>query len=163
MMIFAHLLLQAVLLAIGLVVAQAAEVYKYRMPNGEILFTNEISTSGALLEVLPEPAPTPKIIEAERRAKLERERNEAEQAIETRLATAEAAEAEIKAVLPELRKAKAAAAVGVEPLAGERLGHAGHRTRLADSYWTRQRELRHAVDELRQHLDAAYRVRDQTR
>ena len=159
MMIFAHLLLQAVLLAIGLVVAQAAEVYKYRMPNGEILFTNEMSTSGAL----PEPAPTPKIIEAERRAKLERERNEAEQAIETRLATAEAAEAEIKAVLPELRKAKAAAAVGVEPLPGERLGHASHRTRLADSYWTRQRELRHAVDELRQHLDAAYRVRDQTR
>ena len=163
MMIRAHLLLQAVLLGIGIVAAQAAEVYKYRMPDGKILFTNEISTSGALLEVLPEPAPTPKIIEAERRAKLERERDEAEQATEKRLATAEAAEAEIKAVLPELRKAKAAAAVGVEPLPRERLGHASHRTRLTDSYWTRQRELRHAVDDLRQHLDAAYIVRDKMR
>ena len=77
--------------------AHAGEVYKYRMPDGKILYTSQVSTSGRLLEVLPEPAPGPRVIEAERLAKLKREQDQANNATAKRLATLDAVEAEIKA------------------------------------------------------------------
>ena len=71
----------------------AGEVYKYRMPDGKILYTSQVSTSGKLLEVLPEPAPGPRVIEAERLAKLKREQDQANNATAKRLATLDAVDA----------------------------------------------------------------------
>ena len=141
----------------------AGEVYKYRMPDGKILYTSQVSTSGKLLEVLPEPAPGPRVIEAERLAKLKREQDQANNATAKRLATLDAVDAEIKAALRALEAAKEANEQSVEPLPGERLGTAKGKSRLAEGYWERQRELRQAVEAARQRLDDAYRARDAIR
>ena len=143
--------------------AHASEVYKYRMPDGRILYTTQVSTTGKLLEVLPEPAPGPRVIEAERLAKLKREQDQANNATAKRLATLDAVEAEIKAALRALEAAKEANEQSVEPLPGERLGTAKGKSRLAEGYWERQRELRQAVEAARQRLDDAYRARDAIR
>lgn len=143
--------------------AHASEVYKYRMPDGRILYTTQVSTTGKLLEVLPEPAPGPRVIEAERLAKLKREQDQANNATAKRLATLEAVEAEIKAALRALEAAKQASEQSVEPLPGERLGTARGKSRLTEGYWERQRELRRAVEVARQRLDDAYRARDAIR
>ena len=141
----------------------ASEVYKYRMPDGRILYTTQVSTTGKLLEVLPEPAPGPRVIEAERLAKLKREQDQAGNATAKRLATLDAVEVEIKAALRALEAAKQANEQNVEPLPGERLGTAKGKSRLAEGYWERQRELRQAVEAARQRLDDAYRARDAIR
>ena len=144
--------------------AHASEVYKYRMPDGRILYTTQVSTTGKLLEVLPEPAPGPRVIEVERLAKLKREQDQANNATAKRLATLDAVEAETKAVLRALEAAKQAIEQNVEPLPGERLGTAKKgKSRLAEGYWERQRELRQAVEAARQRLDDAYRARDAIR
>ena len=143
--------------------AHASEVYKYRMPDGRILYTTQVSTTGKLLEVLPEPAPGPRVIEAERLAKLKREQDQANNATAKRLATLDAVDAEIKAALRALEAAKEANEQRVEPLPGERLGTAKGKSRLAEGYWERQRELRQAVEAARQRLDDAYRARDAIR
>lgn len=166
------LLIAAVWLLTLPTAADAREVYKYRMPGGQIMYTNEISTQGTLIEVLPAPPPAPKVLDAERRAKLAREQSAAERAVAGRLATLDAVEAEIKAATQALTLAKAAADAGVEPLPGERLGikrigakaaNTANRTRMSDAYWERQRELNGAFDAARQRLDAAYIARDALR
>ena len=143
--------------------AHASEVYKYRMPDGRILYTTQVSTTGKLLEVLPEPAPRPRVIEAERLTKLKREQDQANNATAKRLATLDAVDAEIKAALRALEAAKEANEQSVEPLPGERLGTARGKSRLTEGYWERQRELRQAVEAARQRLDDAYRARDAIR
>ena len=145
------------------IAAEAREVYKYRMPDGRILYTTEVSTQGRLLEVLPEPAPAPTVIESERLAKLKREQDKDGRAVGKRLDTLDAVDAEIKAATRALEAAKTAAEAGVEPLAGERLGTRSGRSRLSESYWQRQRELRDALDDARRRLDAAYLARDAIR
>ena len=157
------IVLSLVLLGIA-TVTDAREVYKYRMPDGRILYTNEVSVTGKLLEVLPEPAPAPKVIESERLAKQKRFREDGERALAKRLGSLDAVDAEIKAATRALEAALAAAEAGVEPLEGEHLGTVGkRRSRLSEGYWERQRALRSAVDESRRRLDAAYLARDAAR
>ena len=148
-------------LALAMAGAGAREVYKYRMPDGRILYTSEVSTSGKLLEVLPEPAPAPRVIESERLAKQKRERDALENTVAKRFNTLEAIDAEIKAATRALAAAQAAAEAELEPLEGERSGTVRKGTsRLSEAYWERQRGLRSAVDEARRRLDAAYLARD---
>ena len=169
-------------LAFAMAGADAREVYKYRMPDGKILYTNEVSITGKLLEVLPAPAPAPRVIESERLAKMKRYQEEGERAVSKRIGTLDAVDAEIRLALQMLENAKAAAAAGVEPLPGESMGNrrrpktggagAGSTapvefepatSRLSEPYWERQRALGNAVDDARRRLDAAYLARDQTR
>ncbi len=144
--------------------ANAREVYKYRMPDGRILYSSEVMTQGKLLEVLPPPPASPQLIEAEHRARLQREQAQ-ERAVSKRLDSMDAVEAEIKSATLALEAAKAAAAAGVEPLPGERLGVAKRpgRTRMSDDYWARQRQLERALDAARERLDAAYLARSALR
>ncbi len=152
------------LLALTLNTVSARDVYKYRMPDGRIVYSGEVITQGKLLEVLPPPPASPKLIESEQRAKLQREQAQ-ERAIVKRLESMDAVEAGIKAATLALEAAKAAAAAGVEPLPGERLGlyKKPGRTRMSDDYWERQRQLSRALDAARERLDAAYLARNALR
>ena len=161
---FVYPMLGCALLALMLDCVSAREVYKYRMPDGRIVYSGEVMTQGKLLEVLPPPPASPKQVESEQRAKLQSERAQ-ERAIVKRLESMDAVEAEIKAAALALEAAKAAAAAGVEPLPGERLGIANKpgRTRMSDDYWRRQRQLERALDAARERLDAAYLARNALR
>ena len=161
---FVYPMLGCALLALMLDCVSAREVYKYRMPDGRIVYSGEVMTQGKLLEVLPPPPPSPKLIESEQREKLQREQ-ELERAIVKRLDSMDAVEAEIKAATLALEAAKAAAAAGVEPLPGERLGlyKKPGRTRMSDDYWERQRQFSRALNAARARLDAAYLARNALR
>ena len=101
----AYPMLGCALLALTLNTVSARDVYKYRMPDGRILYSGEVITQGKLLEVLPPPA-SPKLIESEQRAKLQREQAQ-ERAIVKRLESMDAVEAEIKAATLALEAASA--------------------------------------------------------
>jgi hypothetical protein len=62
---------------------------------------------------------------------------------------------EVVAARAALEQAETAREKGVEPLAGERLGTAGGRSRLGDDYWRRQQQLDEGVRQARQRLDDA--------
>ncbi len=149
-----------VLFAAVIMPARAFEVYRYLMPDGTVLYTQEISTQGKLQEVIESPVPDTKQIEEERAEKLKIEEDRANRIASQRTASLVAARDEIRAATQALDDAKAALAAGVEPQPGERLGiEGGHGyTRLSPDYWDRQRNLRRAVDEARERLDDAYNV-----
>ena len=130
--------------------ARAFEVYRYLMPDGTVLYTQEISTQGSLQEVFESPPPDTKQIEEERTEKLKAEEERANRFASRRTASLDAARNKIRDAEQALENAKAALAAGVEPLPGERIG------RQAPEYWARQRNLRRAVDKARERLDDAY-------
>lgn len=134
--------------------AQAFEIYRYLMPDGSVLYSQDVLTKGKLQEVIESPPPDTRQIEQERSAILKREE-------EARAGVAESSgdEVDVPDALDALNTAKAALAAGVTPLPGERLGiKGGHHTRLSSDYWARQLELRRAVDDAREQLDKAYRA-----
>ncbi len=139
--------------------AHAWELYKYRMPDGSVLYTDEVSTRGRFVEVLQEPPPDAKRIEAERVAKLKREVARAGRIASLRMAKLSGVDAEIRHATRALEAARAALKSGLEPLPGERLGTVGGHSRLSDAYWSRVRGLRQALKDARKRLDDDYIAR----
>ena len=137
-----------------------APVVKYRMPDGRIVYSDEVPPTGKPLGVMPEPPPR-QAIEPDRVARMKREREATDKAVAIRLAKLNAADAEVTAAARALTAAQAALAAGTEPQAGERLATVQPgRTRLANSYWDRQRALQRAVDAARRRLDRAHLARN---
>lgn len=65
----------------------------------------------------------------------------------------EGRDAKLQAAEQKLRDAEDARAAGEEPLEGERIGTAGGKSRLNESYQERQRKLEAAVESARRELD----------
>ncbi len=77
--------------------------------------------------------------------------------IRQRIASADAG---VNRALDSLAQAERALKSGREPLPGERLHNAGGGSRLLASYFERQRQLEEAVQQAREQLTEAYRLRD---
>ena len=77
--------------------------------------------------------------------------------IRQRIASADAG---VDRALANLAQAERALQPGREPLPGERLHNAGGGSRLLASYFERQRQLEKAVQQAREQLTEAYRLRD---
>ena len=73
--------LSAVALAAG---AYGAPVVKYRMPDGRIVYSDEVPPTGKPLGVMPEPPPR-QAIEPDRVARMKREREATDKAVARRL------------------------------------------------------------------------------
>jgi len=149
--------LAALLLASGLAcTAQAETVYKYRMPDGRIVYTGEVLRNATLLDTLRDPPP-PKAPDAATQQRLEREKARAA-ASPDRTAALEAADAEVKSAVRGLAEAKARQESGAEPEEGERVGTARGAPlgRARDEYIARQGRLQEAVDAAQKRLDRAY-------
>jgi hypothetical protein len=152
MNIFRETIIACLVMVAFVAPTQAFEIYRYRMPDGTVIYTQEVSTKGSLLEVIESPAPDTKHIEEERRAILKREEAHA-----NGVAESSGNEADIPDALDALTTAKAALIAGVAPQPGERLSIKGSpHTRLSPEYWARQLELRRSVDDAREQLDDAY-------
>ena len=139
--------------------ANAWELYEYRMRDGSVLYTDQVSTRGRFVEVLQEPPPDARRIEAERVAKLKHEAARAGRIASLRMAKLSRVEAEIRHATRALEAARAALKSGLEPLPGERLGTVGGHSRLSDAYWSRVHKLRQALKDARERLDDAYVAR----
>ena len=99
-------------------------------------------------------------------AESERLRQLAEQTSERerqREAALDQAHAGVLAALDALKQAQQRREAGVEPLPGERLGLRTGGSRLAPSYFARQRDLDRAVSEAQERLDQAYARRNAVR
>ena len=143
--------------------AEAGPVYKYRLPDGRIVYTSDKIPNAKLLDTLPEPA-LAQPVDSARQGRLEQDRREAELAVARSLATLAAADAEITAAGRALRGAKALQQAGVEPGEGDRIGTVrSGRGRASDAYLERQQTLQDAVDAAQQRLDKAHEARNAAR
>lgn len=138
----------------------AWEVYKYRMPDGSVAFTHEVSTTGKLEEIIGAPPPDSAQVEQALRVKRKREEDKINRIASQREADLSAVVAEIRNMTTALETAKQRLKSGLEPGPDERLGTAGGHTLLSPAYWQRVRELQLAVDDARERLDDAYVARN---
>lgn len=141
--------------------AAAQTVYKYRRPDGTIIYSDAPVHGAKLIgrfQLVPVPAPDvpetrpqPAGADPDERAR-------------TRLESLNAADAEIKAADQALKDAQERQQAGVEPLPGERIANVGARTsRLSPEYFERQQQLADDVEAAQARLDQAYRIRNDLR
>ena len=153
--------LVALVLALAPGFAAAETVYKYQRPDGSTLYS-DVPLRGAKpigrFELVPVPPPA-----KAGPARLERGAKDPDELARQRAQDLDAADAAIKAADQSLKDALERQQAGVEPLAGERLGNVGGRSRLTTDYFGRQRALAAEVDAARAALDEAYRQRNQLR
>lgn len=123
-----------------------ARIYKYRTPDGGILYSQNHAARGRLTAVLDVPYTSPAVSRRITQRQLARDKAQADRLEAQRrahdLAAArndQATQAVAAARLAQL--GQLALQAGAEPLPGERLATAGGRSRLTDAYWQRQRAL----------------------
>ena len=138
----------------------ADTVYKYRRPDGSVVYSDTPLRGARLIGrylLVPQPAaagaegPAPgRGTDPAERARL-------------RSQSLEAADARIKAAELALKQAEDRQQAGVEPLPGERIGNAPRGSRLGPEYFARQRRLADDVERAQAQLDEAYRLRNELR
>jgi hypothetical protein len=146
----------ALLLVAAPALAAAETIFKYRRPDGRIVYSDSTVKGAKRIGVLDLPAPPPAA------PRSEPPRFSSEVAV-TRRADLAAADAEIREATLALRNAEERQKQGVEPLPGERLGMVGGNSRLSESYFERQQVLANEVDMARARLDEATRLRNAAR
>ena len=154
-------------MALGCVasIAFAQPVYKYRLPDGRIVYNSEENMPNAkLLGTVREPLPA-QPVDQKRQNDLQREKERANQSSAKRSEAIRAADAQVVAATRALEAAKARQTSGVEPEEGERVGtvRGGGRGRAREAYLERQAELQGAVDAAQRDLDRAYQARNAAR
>lgn len=132
--------------------AEAISIYKYRMPDNSVLYSQAVSRTGRLIGVVEAPALDRQQIESQRMAqrKLEEDKARADwfatlHRMESLIAQDDACKASLA-----LDKARLALRIGLVPRPGERQGIVGGGSRLNAAYWERMRLLREAVDAARE-------------
>jgi hypothetical protein len=159
----------AICLAIAPLVAFAT-IYKVRMPDGTILFTDSPPAGAKVLEqreTLPPPPRQPAKAAPAAGATTPRAADKAASAPPQSGSTAtqsiDAAMAEISDAERELAVARRKLEAGREPLPGERLGTAGGRSRLSPEYESRIADLEREVAAADDRVKRAYEARNALR
>jgi hypothetical protein len=138
--------------------APAQTIYKFRTPDGRIVYSDKPVTGATLEEEFDRaPAPDPAAASAQEQAARARAREVNDRAAE-RSRALDAVTAEIGAASTALERGRQALEVGREPLEGERIGTYGGRARLSDEYWARQAANEYAVAEAQARLERARRA-----
>ncbi len=147
--------------AVALVCATAAPaqtIYKFRTPDGRIVYSDKPVAGATLEEEFDRaPAPDPAAVAAQEQAARARAREVNERSAE-RSRALEAVTAEIAAATSALERGQQALEAGREPREGERIGTFGGRARLSDEYWARQAANEYAVAEAQARLERARRA-----
>ena len=144
--------------------AHAQQVFKYVMPNGQVVYSDKPVPGGRLMDELAPPPPPAQGMNAPAPAAPSAGQG---QAVRERLADRESQFQQAQANLNDARANLVAAerqlANGKEPLPGERTGIVGGGTRLNDNYWARQRDNEAAVANARQAVQDATNALNQLR
>jgi len=158
----------ALCLAIAPLVAFAT-IYKVRMPDGTILFTDSPPAGAKILEER-QPLPPPRLPATAPPAVGETTPRFADKAASTPSQSGSTATQSIDAAMAEISDAERELAVarrkletGREPLPGERLGTASGRSRLSPEYQSRIAELERAVAAADARVKRAYEARNALR
>ena len=143
--------------------ASGQQIFKYRTPDGRIVYSDKHVPNATLVEAFEGvPAPDPAATAARQEAVRARVKETNERA-EARVQALDAISAEIRAATAALEQARAALEAGREPLEGERIGTYAGRARLNDLYWDRQLANEQAVAEAQARLDRAQKALIQIR
>jgi chromosome segregation ATPase len=160
------LLGSCVLLAAALAGSATAQIlFKSTDRDGRVSYADKPAPGAVKVEQF-QIVPTTTEDPARAAAESERLRQQAEQTRERerqREAALDQAHAEVLAALDALKQAQQRREAGIEPLPGERQGLRGGGSRLAPSYFARQRDLDREVSEAQQRLDKAYARRNELR
>jgi hypothetical protein len=135
--------------ALGLEPVAAQVLYKSTLPDGRVVYGDKPEPGAARVdESKPDTSKRGIGGTASREAEALKELEQARQ-------KREGGEDKLRAAEQALKDAEAARAAGKDPLPGERAGAAGGASRLAESYFERQRKLEEAVDKARRELEQA--------
>lgn len=121
----------------------AASIYKYRLADGSILYSQKRTGSGTLLAIIDVPSPTSQQ-NAESRAaerKLQQQIARADRLSEQRAAREAQAEIDINIGTQVVGQDHLFLPYGRTPLPGERQGTGRGTSRLNEAYWNRMRLL----------------------
>ena len=157
----ARFALVPILLGLIALPALAEHVYKYRMPDGTVLYTDSQSgftdqyTKGKLEETLTEPSPSPAEVDQTMRARHNARKVNENDAAEAQQNGIDTSYSMMIDARQALENAQQALQEGLTPLPGERLGVVDGHTRLSPAYWARVRSLRQDVESSRDRLDRA--------
>ena len=135
--------------ALLLAPAAGQVLYKSTMPDGRIVYGDKPADGAAKVEET-----RPDIKKGGIGGTTQREKDtlkELERARQQR----EGGQESVQSAEQALKQAEAARAAGKEPLPGERVGTAGGASRLAESYYDRQRKLDEDVEKARRELEKA--------
>jgi len=151
--------LVALAAALAPLACAADMVYKYRRPDGSVVYSDTPVRGARLIgryQLVPQPpaaAPesaAPRSADPDEQARL---RSRALEAVDVRIKAAEQA----------LSDAQERQQAGVEPLEGERIANAQRGSRLRPEYFARQKQLADDVESAQAELDEAYRQRNELR
>jgi hypothetical protein len=143
--------------------ASGQQIYKYRTPEGRIVFSDTPLGGATLVEEFDALPPADPAATAARRAALQARAKETSERATERVRALDAIAAEIQAASAALEQARAALEAGREPLPGERTGNYAGRTRLNEGYWERQILNEEAIADAQARLDRAQRALIQMR
>lgn len=146
---FARILVLECLIVAALTVSpvSAQTLYKSTMPDGSIVYGDREEPGAVKVETSkPDTSRTGVQINPPGAAGVVQQSENARK-------QADASANSIRDAEEAVRKAEAALANGKEPLPGERTGTAGGGSRLNDSYWARQKQLREDLVKARDHLN----------
>lgn len=141
--------------------AGADVIYKVRLKDGSIEFTDKPPAGAVVLEKR-EGAPPPAVLPALKKEAAK----DVDERLQRRSAKLDEAGGEVAAAEQALKKAKADLESGMEPLPGERIGivrRGGGDTRLSEAYEARIQGLRKAVVDAEARLAKAIETRDALR
>lgn len=153
-----HAILQLLLLCLANA-TEATDIYKYRMPDGTILYTQAKPANGRLAKVLSFPSSDRRRMESERlaRQRMDQDIARADLLTELRGLRQMSAESNLCASGAVFELATQAFNNELTPWPGERQGIVGGGSRLNAAYWNRMNYMQLQVDALREQLYRAAR------
>jgi len=150
--------LVALAAALAPLACAADTVYKYRRPDGSVVYSDTPLQGARLIgryELVPQPPGGTQGGEPGGGGPDEQAR--------LRSQSLEAVYARIRAAELALKGAQERQQAGVEPLEGERIANAQRGSRFRPEYFARQKQLADDVEKAQQELDEAYRQRNELR
>jgi hypothetical protein len=156
----ACLLAAALLAPAGAALAQT--IYKYERPDGGLVYSDKPVKGARLVErftIAQAPAAAPGPQAAPRPQAQAPEQPLSEVPSANPPSALDAADAQVRAAQKSVEDAKARAQQGAEPLAGERVGTGGGKSRLTEEYFVRQKQLEQELAVANARLEEAYRRR----
>jgi hypothetical protein len=144
-------------------VAHAQRVFKYVMPNGQVVYSDKPVPGGRLVDEIAPPPPADPAAAQQRQDNVQDRRDALRERLADRESQFQRASADLNEARTRLAAAERQLTDGKEPLPGERTGNVGGGSRLNEAYWQRQAANEAAVAQARADVRQAEATLNQLR
>ncbi len=143
--------------------AHAQRVFKYVMPNGQVVYSDKPVPGGRLVDEIAPPPPADPAAAQQRQDNVQDRRDALRERLADRESQFQRASADLNEARTRLAAAERQLTDGKEPLPGERTGNVGGGSRLNEAYWQRQSANEAAVAQARADVRQAEAALNQLR